>query len=180
MIVWTNDALPSHDIGTYTYGIPTVIGAGEARLRIGKFCSISDGVVIFLGAEHNTQWFSTYPFSDAGFPWWGAQDIHGHPRTKGDVVIGNDVWIGYKTTILSGITVGDGACIGAHSVVTRNVAAYTIVAGNPARFIRQRFNEDVVQTLLRSAWWDWPQDKIKAALPVLMSGDVGRLRELLK
>jgi acetyltransferase-like isoleucine patch superfamily enzyme len=178
MSAWTKDALLGHEVGNYTYGVPTIIGAGEARLKIGKFCSISSGVVIFLGAEHRTDWFTTYPFSDAGFPWWGAQAIRGHPRTKGDVVIGNDVWVGYKVTILSGVTVGDGACIGACSVVARDVAPYTVVAGNPARLMRRRFGEELTTLLLRLAWWDWPDDRIKAALPVLMSGDASRLVEL--
>jgi len=177
MSFWTKDALPGHNIGVYSYGTPTIIGVGEARLRIGKFCSISGGVTIFLGAEHNTDWISTYPFSDANFTWWAAQGIHGHPRTKGDVVIGNDVWIGYKATIMSGVTIGDGACIGAHSVVTKDVPAYAVVAGNPAQLVRYRFGEEDIRFLLDLAWWNLPDDKIKAVIPILMSGDIEKLKE---
>lgn len=180
MSFWTKDALPGYDVGAYSYGTPTIIGAGEANLKIGKFCAISGGVTIFLGAEHRIDWISTYPFADANFTWWGAQGIRGHPRTKGDVTIGHDVWIGYKATILSGVNIFSGACIGANSVVTRNVPAYAIIAGNPARLIRRRFDEATILALLDLAWWDWPDETIKSVIPILMSGDVERLKELVR
>jgi acetyltransferase-like isoleucine patch superfamily enzyme len=180
MSFWTKDALPGHDVGVHSYGVPTLICAGEAKLRIGKFCSISSGVTIFLGAEHRTDWISTYPFSYGEFPWWRAQAIRGHPRTKGDVTIGNDVWIGYKAMILSGVTVGDGACIGAMSVVAQDVRPYAVVAGNPPRVIRYRFMDDDIRFLLELKWWDWSDDLIRDVIPLLMSNDIEGLKKCVR
>jgi acetyltransferase-like isoleucine patch superfamily enzyme len=100
-------------------------------------------------------------------------DITGHPTTKGNVVIGNDVWIGFGAIILSGVTIGDGAAIGACSVVTRDVPPYAIAAGNPAQIIRYRFPEEIVATLLRIKWWDWPEDKVKENLHLICSDSMG-------
>ena len=122
-----------------------------------------------LGGEHRTDWVTTYAFTHL-FP--EATGFKGHPRTKGDVVIGNDVWIGYEALILSGVRVGNGAVIAARSIVTRDVEPYSIVAGNPARHIRFRFDEAAVKALEEIAWWDWPMDKIKEAWPLLLADDV--------
>lgn len=163
------------NIGEYTYGNPLILDWGEgANLYIGKFYSIADNVVIFLGGEHRTEWITTYPFSAQVFnlEWPEANQIKGHPKTKGDVVIGNDVWIGYKTTILSGIKIGDGAVVGTQSVVTKNVDPYTIVAGNPAKLIRKRFDDKIIKKLLQLKWWNWPINKIKENIHILLSNNV--------
>lgn len=157
-------------IGDWTYGKPIIYRWNdETKLNIGKFCSIADGVKIILGGEHRTDWVSTYPFSEF---FKNVSNVKGHPATKGDVIIGNDVWIGSQALILSGVTIGDGAIIGAGSVVCKDVASYSIAAGNPARQIRLRFDESKISALLKIAWWNWPLAKIEEALPVLYSGDV--------
>jgi acetyltransferase-like isoleucine patch superfamily enzyme len=157
--------------GIGTYGSPQVFWWGEdADLIIGKYCSVSDGVSIFLGGEHRTDWVSTYPFS-ALMPEFSH--IQGHPKTKGDVNIHNDVWIGYGATIMSGSTICSGSIIGAHAVINGYVGPYEIWAGNPARMIKQRFpGGDIVDKLLHIAWWDWSTDKIKKYIPLLLSSDI--------
>lgn len=165
-----NPQYAAHEIGQGTYGTPHVISWDDrTRLRIGKYCSIADGVVILLGGEHRTDWITTYPFSVL---WPEAQTIKGHPRTRGDVMIENDVWIGREAMILSGVRIGDGAVIGARSVVTKDVAPYTIVAGNPARVIRQRFSTDQICALLKIAWWNWDKERLQLHLPLLLSENI--------
>lgn len=147
--------------GDYTYGRPQPIrtyGDDDSKVYIGKFCSIGFDTRIFLGGEHHPEWVSTYPFR-VKFELPGVLE-DGQPRSKGDVIIGNDVWIGAYTTILSGIRIGDGAVIGAGAVVTRDVEPYAIVAGNPARLIRKRFAEDEIKALLEIKWWEWDIDRI--------------------
>jgi acetyltransferase-like isoleucine patch superfamily enzyme len=164
------------EIGEHTYGRPLVLWWGEnARLRIGRYCSIADNVVIFLGGNHRVDWVTTYPFSAIRDVWPEAAHIQGHPATRGDVVIGSDVWLGRGCNIMSGVTIGHGAVIGAGAIVTRDVPPYTIVAGNPARNIRTRFSPEIVNRLLASEWWNWPQERIRRAIPHLMSGDVSQL-----
>lgn len=156
-----------YEIGDHTYGKPRVISWGEGTLlMIGRYCSIGTNVTIFLGSEHRINWVSTYPFT---FLWEEARSIPGHPSTKGDVAIGNDVWIGFGATILSGVTIGEGAAIGACSVVTRDVPPYAIVAGNPVRIVRYRFNEETIQKLLQIRWWDWPDEKVKENIHLICS-----------
>jgi len=168
------------EIGDYTYGIPKIFfpKSKNTRLKIGKFCSISDGVIIFLGGNHRTDWISTYPFMYFVGEWPEAKDIPGHPASKGDVIIGNDVWFGYGAMIMSGITIGDGAVIGAGAVVTKDVEPYSIVAGNPAQLIRKRFDEETIRQLLKIKWWDWPIDKIKANIEVILSTDILKMQQL--
>ncbi len=162
--------------GAHSYGRFVIRRWGKgARLHVGKFCSIADGVTVFLGGNHRTDWVTTYPFSDFADRWPGAA---GHPTTlwtRGDVVIGNDVWIGSGATILSGVTIGHGAVIGARAVVGRDVPAYGIVAGNPATLAKLRFPEAQIERLLAAAWWDLPDEAVNRLAPLLQSGDVEAL-----
>lgn len=160
---------PEYSIGKWSYGNPSIFNRNEGTVfKIGAFCSIASGVKIFLGGEHRTDWITTYPFN---ILWKKAKHIKGHPRSKGDVVIGNDVWIGRDAVILSGVTVGDGAVIGARALVTKNVPPYSIVAGNPARVIRKRFDEATVERLLELKWWEREDEEIEQLLPLLLSAD---------
>jgi len=130
------------------------------KLIIGKFCMIaSDVTFIMNGANHLSEAISSYPFAIFGGDWSTAMDGKSYP-TKGNTEIGNDVWIGYGATIMPGVKVGDGAIIATKSVVTSDVAPYTIVGGNPAKEIRKRFSKEQIQQLLDLAWWDWPVEKI--------------------
>lgn len=166
------NALYRENIGEYTYGLPQIRSWGEGTtLKMGKFCCIADNVTIFLGGNHRTDWITTYPFP-AIESWRDASEIKGHPATKGDVIIGNDVWIGSHATILSGIKIGDGAVIGAFSVVTNDVDPYSIVAGNPAKLVRKRFDEETVNKLLLVRWWDWPAEKVRKNLRYLCSSQI--------
>lgn len=163
--------------GEFTYGMPEVLEWGEGRkLVVGKFCSIGGHVKIFLGGNHRTDWISTYPFNVLSHNFPNAVGITGHPMSRGDVIIGNDVWIGQNASILSGVTIGDGAVIAAHSVVSRDVAPYSIVAGNPATFARTRFSEEDIEFLVDLKWWDWPIEKINENVKILCSGDIALLR----
>ena len=167
-----HEALPQYEIGRHTYGDPRVTSWNEgATLKIGAFCSIADEVKIFLGGEHRVDWVTTYPFSVIK-KWEQGQHITGTPKTKGDVVIGNDVWIGYDAVILSGVTIGDGAVIGARSLVTTDVPPYSIFGGNPARLIRMRFDDATISSLLELKWWDWRDEEIEHMLPLLLSSDL--------
>ena len=164
-----------YTIGRYSYHVPEIIHWNEgARLRIGNFCSIAKGVQVLLGGNHRIDWVSTFPFN---IKLDGAPSIKGHPATKGDVIIENDVWIGQDALILSGITIGNGAVIGARSVVTKDVPSYSIVAGNPARFIRMRFSLDVYKKLEDSQWWLLDDIAISRLVPLLMSDSIDEFLE---
>jgi acetyltransferase-like isoleucine patch superfamily enzyme len=176
MITYTREALGGMakevgwDIGEHTYGTPTVLTWQEGTtLKIGKYSSIADNVTIFLGGNHRTDWVTTYPFNVLD-PL--AEHIKGHPHSRGDVVIGNDVWLGRGCVIMSGVTIGDGACVAANAVVTRDVAPYSIVGGNPARVIRKRFTDAQIKHLLQIRWWDWPREKIAAVYEQLLSPNI--------
>lgn len=159
-----------YEIGDWTYGSPKVLEfPNGGTLKIGRFCSISIGVTIFLGGEHRHDWISTYPFNIVCKE---ASSFKGHPRCKGPVILGNDVWIGYGATILSGVTLGDGAVVAARSVVVKNVPPYAIVAGNPARIVKLRFSEEQIAALLEICWWNWPIEKIREGWPLLLNDDV--------
>lgn len=130
------------------------------KLVIGKFCMIaSDVKFIMNGANHLTDALSAFPFAIFGHGWEMAMENRSYPY-KGDVNVGNDVWIGYNATIMAGVTIGDGAIIAANSTVVRDVAPYSIVGGNPAREIRKRFPDDVIAALLEIRWWDWDIERI--------------------
>ncbi|WP_295455332.1 CatB-related O-acetyltransferase [uncultured Thiodictyon sp.] len=161
---------PQYQIGRGTYGDLSVSAFGSAAtLRIGNFTSIAAGVRVFLGGEHRLDWVTTFPFSAL---WESAGCYTGHPRTKGDVIIGADVWIGAEALITSGVTIGDGAVIGARAVVSRDVAPYTVVAGNPAAVVKVRFDEQTVKRLLALKWWDWSDSEIERALPELLNNHI--------
>ncbi len=168
-----NPGFGAFTVGDKSYGNPTVLFSNSgARLKIGQYVSIAENATIMLGGNHRVDWMTTYPLSKY-YPEWNA--LTGHPSTKGDVIIGNDVWIGREALILSGVTIGDGAVVGARAVVAKDVAPYSIVCGNPARHVRYRFGEDVIALLQQLAWWDWPESQICEAAPLLMSNDVTAL-----
>lgn len=144
------------------------------RLIIGKFCSIACGAkFLFNSANHSLASLSTYPFP-IFYEEWGLniQNVAAAWDNKGDIVIGNDVWIGYEAVVLAGVTIGDGAVIGARAVVTKDVPPYAVVGGVPARLIRRRFPDDTISALLALRWWDWPADKIKPRLSALQAGQI--------
>lgn len=162
------------EIGKYTYGYPKTHW-GEihgTKVIIGKFCSIAEGCNVFLGGYHNLNWVSTYPFGHIHENVFTSYSGEGHPHTKGNVVIGNDVYIASNVTILSGVTIGDGAVIACNSVVTKNVEPYTMVGGNPARFIRKRFTEEQINKMLQIKWWDWDENKIDKHSHLLSNPDI--------
>lgn len=150
------------------------------KLRIGKFCSIACGAkFLFNSANHALRSLSTYPFP-IFYEEWGLEgkDIRQAWDNKGDIVIGNDVWIGYQAVILAGVTVGDGAIIGSRAVVTRDVPPYTIVGGVPAKPIRKRFDEETIARLQALRWWDWDQETIRRAIPAIQAGRLSELEGL--
>lgn len=164
---------PSYSIGNGTYGMPEVYDWNEgSTLLIGSYCSIASNVQIFLGGLHRTDWISTFPFPAFIEEASGIEDYNG---TRGDVVIGNDVWLCSGSVILSGVTVGNGAVIACGSIVTRNVEAYSVVAGNPARHVRWRFPQEQRLVLQDIAWWSWPEAEIRAISTMLCSPDVAAL-----
>ncbi|PGH58733.1 type B chloramphenicol O-acetyltransferase [Azospirillum palustre] len=149
---------------------------GTDKLVIGSFCSIGSGAAFIMAGNqgHRSDWISTFPF------FWmpdvpsfaGAQNGY---QPAGDTVIGNDVWIGSEAIVMPGITIGDGAVIGTRSLVTRDIEPYAIVGGNPARTIQKRFDDHLVALLLEMTWWDWSDDQLQSAMPILTSGDVAAL-----
>lgn len=142
------------------------------KLIIGKFCSIACGAkFIFNSANHRLSSLSTYPFP-IFYEEWNLQmkDVSKAWDNKGNIVVGNDVWIGYEAIILAGVTVGDGAVIGARAVVTKDVPPYTIVGGIPARIIRRRFDEETIHALLRIKWWNWRPEQIRKKIIFLQEG----------
>ncbi len=149
----------------------------QDRLIIGKFCSIACGTkFIFNSANHTQKSLSTYPFP-IFFEEWGLnmQQVASAWDNKGDIVIGNDVWIGYEAVILSGVHIGDGAIIGTRAVVTKDVPPYTVVGGIPAKEIKKRFDDETIKKLQQLKWWNWPYDKIKQDLPHIMNREVDEL-----
>jgi virginiamycin A acetyltransferase len=142
------------------------------KLIIGKFCMIaSDVKFIMNGANHLTNSLTTYPFAIFGNEWENAMDGKQYPK-KGDIQIGNDVWIGYNATIISGVTIGDGAIIATNSTVIKNVEPYSIVGGNPAIEIRKRFSTEIIDRLLKLKWWNWDIEKITKNVQALTDNNI--------
>jgi acetyltransferase-like isoleucine patch superfamily enzyme len=159
-------------MGRHSYTRPIVhrYPDDEGAVRVGNFTSIGDDVEIMPGGNHRADWVTTFPLSVrlAG----AAHNPPGLPASKGDVIIGSDVWIGRGARILSGVTIGDGAVVGAYSVVTKDVRPYAVVAGVPAIERRRRFDDDVIDQLMRIRWWDWPDEEVLRARQLLESGDI--------
>jgi len=146
------------------------------RLIIGKFCQIASGArFIMNGANHAMNGISTYPFEVFGKGW---SNVPSNDLNKGDTVIGNDVWIGNSATIMPGVKIGHGAIIGTNALVTKDVAPYTIVGGNPGKLIRSRFEQKTIDFLLELSWWDWPIEKITKHVNAIASGNLETLRAL--
>ncbi|MND50711.1 Chloramphenicol acetyltransferase [compost metagenome] len=161
---------PQYAYGTGTYGLPTVKDFGDGTtLKIGAYSSIASGVLIVLGGHHRTDWVTTYPFPAKLSE---AAHISDYGGSRGDVIIGNDVWLCSQCTILSGVTVGTGAVVAASTVVTRDVAPYSIVAGNPARVVGWRFDERVRAELLASQWWEWPKEEVTQVVGLLCNDNI--------
>ena len=139
------------------------------RYSIGSFCSLAEDITFFLVGNHRVEWITTYPFHRI-MP--ELADTKAFSLTKGNIIIGNDVWIGSCAKILSGVTIGDGSVVGAYTVVAKNVPPYSIVVGNPAKIIRYRFSEDQIKSLLKIRWWDWPIEKIKENADLLCSQNI--------
>lgn len=149
------------------------------RLIIGKFCSIACGVkFLFNCANHTLKSLSTYTFSLFYEDWeLEKSNVASAWDNKGDIVIGNDVWIGFEAVILAGVKIGDGAIIGTRAVVTKDVPPYSIVCGIPAKVIRKRYSPDIIEQLLSLRWWDWTKDRIKRNLPFIMAGNIENMTE---
>lgn len=146
------------------------------KLIIGSFCSIGTGACFIMAGNqgHRSDWISTFPFyyMDEVDAFHGSLNAY---RPAGDTIIGNDVWIGAEVMVMPGITIGDGAIIGSRALVTKDVAPYTVVAGNPAKEIRKRFAPTAIDRLQEMKWWNWDMEKISAAMPLICSADVEAL-----
>lgn len=160
---------PQYSIGRGSYGVPEVHDWKEGTtLKIGAFCSISAYVQIYLGGEHRLDWVTTSPLNVM----FENKEISDHARSKGDVIIGNDVWICGNAIILSGVTIGDGAVIGNGAIVSHDVAPYSIVAGNPAKHIRYRFSPEIIEDLLQIQWWNWSEEILRQDMHLLLNLDI--------
>ena len=180
---------PNIVVGDYTYyddfedtanfekNVKYLFDFNNDQLIIGNFCMIaSDVKFIMNGANHLTDTISSYPFSIFGNGWQAAMKGKEFPN-KGNIVVGNDVWIGYNATIMAGVTIGDGAIIAANATVVKNVEPYTIVGGNPAKIIRKRFSEKHIKLLLEIQWWNWSIEKITENVQLLTSTTVEDLKK---
>lgn len=168
-------------VGAYTYGRPKVrFPESGARLVIGRYGSIADGVEILLGGNHRLDWATTYPFPALPGLWPQAGARSDYHSSRGDIVIGHDVWLGSQCMIMSGVTIGHGAVVAARAVVTRDVPPYAIVAGNPARVVRLRFDEARIAALVETAWWNRPRAEIEPLIPLLLSERIDELLEALR
>lgn len=182
---------PNIEVGDYTY-YDDINGADKFeehvthhyeflgdKLIIGKFCQIAAGIKIIMnGANHRMNSVTTYPFNIMGNGWEKVTPKLEDLPLKGNTVIGNDVWIGQKVTILPGVHIGDGAIIGANSVVTKDIPAYHIAGGNPCKIIRKRFDDELIKYLEEIKWWNWKEDKIFANLEILCSSDLEKIKKI--
>lgn len=180
---------PNIQVGDYTYydgkdraqyfETENVILARSCKLNIGKFCQIAYGTKFILSdANHQMNGFSTFPFfvfgkMSEGCPEWENYKVE--LSSKGDTTIGNDVWFGHESIVIPGVTIGDGAIIGARAVVTKDVPPFTIVGGNPAKIIRKRFSDETIEQLLKIRWWDWSYDKITRNIQAIAGADIHQL-----
>ncbi|MBU2712740.1 Vat family streptogramin A O-acetyltransferase [Zooshikella harenae] len=147
------------------------------KLIIGKFCAIAKDVKFIMnGANHKMSGFSSYPFQIFGQGWETAMPAPGELPFKGDTIVGNDVWIGYESTIMPGVTIGNGAIIASKSVVTKDIPDYCIVGGNPAQIIKYRFDQKIIEQLLSIAWWNWSAEKITQHLSSIVGFDLEALK----
>lgn len=166
--------------GKHTYLSKNLVckswGEGK-KVYFGAFCSVAD-CTIFLGGNHRTDRITTFPFGHTALTAFPKCTREGHPKSNGDVVVGNDVWIGYNATIMSGLTIGDGAVIAANAHVVSDVEPYAIVGGNPAKLIRYRFDPTTITQLLQIKWWDWEDAKINDNLHLLC--DETKIEEFLR
>ncbi|WP_425556166.1 CatB-related O-acetyltransferase [Glycomyces endophyticus] len=155
---------------------------GPERLRIGRYCALATGTTfIMAGADHPMVGVSTFPFAIFGGDWAESTlDIVMNVASRGDTTVGNDVWFGYRATVMPGVTIGDGAIIASGAVVTADVPPYTIVGGNPAKPIRKRFGNDEIELLLQAAWWDWPVELVTAHGRTVMSGTPADIAAIAK
>ncbi|RDZ27765.1 CatB-related O-acetyltransferase [Lysobacter silvisoli] len=179
---------PQIQVGEYTYYDDPEDSEGFERnvlylfpfigdkLVIGRYCAIARGATFVMnGANHRMSGFSTYPFNIFGNGWERITPLPEELPYKGDTVVGNDVWIGYQAMLMPGVRVGDGAIVAARSVVASDVPPYAVVAGNPARVLRMRYDEEQVRRLQRIAWWDWDADKVSRHLELIVGGDLDAL-----
>lgn len=152
----------------------------DEKLIIGRFTSIACGTkFVFNCANHTLKSLSTYSFPIFFDEWNLNRDEIGKAwDNQGDIIIGNDVWVGYEAVIMAGVTIGDGAIIGARALVTKDVTPYTIVGGVPAKPIRRRFDDRTIETLQKISWWNWPYERIQKAIPYIQSGDIETLKTL--
>jgi acetyltransferase-like isoleucine patch superfamily enzyme len=167
-----NPSYKKHSVGIGSYGYPKIYEWTEysdTKLFVGKYCSFAANISILLGGEHFTDWVTTYPFSTLSE---NIVDMHLDGRSKGNVIIGNDVWIGNNAIILSGVTIGNGAIIGAGSVITKDVPCYAIYAGNPAKFIRYRIDEAYIKAMNKIEWWNWSAQKIEENRHLILSNSI--------
>jgi virginiamycin A acetyltransferase len=181
---------PRIDIGDYTYydseddplafeRDAVLYGFGRERLIVGRFCAIASGVRFLMpGANHADLGPSTYPFGVFGAGWAATMDVVMSAPSRGDTVVGHDVWLGYSALVLPGVEIGHGAVVAAATVVARDVPPYAIVAGNPARVVRSRFSEEDVGRLLRAAWWDWPIELVTEHARTIMTGTAAELERI--
>jgi virginiamycin A acetyltransferase len=181
---------PNIEVGEYTYydhperaldfeRDAVLYAFGPERLVIGRFCAIAAGARFLMGgANHASLGPSTYPFGIFGAPWDHTLDLVYAAPSRGDTIVGHDVWIGYQALVLPGVEIGHGAIVAAASVVSADVPPYAIVAGNPARVVRRRYDDADVQRLLRAAWWDWPIASVTEHARAIMAGAPAELERI--
>ena len=150
------------------------------KLIIGKFCAIAKGIEFIMnGANHRINSITTYPFNIMGNGWEKSAPSLSELKLKGDTIVGNDVWIGQNVTVLPAVHIGDGAIIGANSVVAKDIPPYSVAVGNPCEVKRKRFDEDLIEYLLQIKWWDWNTEKIFKNMEALCSGDLSKIKNIV-